>query len=206
MNPYDELGLGRCASEAEITAAHRTAVKAHHPDRGGDRDRFDRVQRATQILRDPGRRQHFDDTGEADESPGSLHERMVMSAAREALMGVIQGSGDLRQVDVVGLAITAAENAVARLRAQNDSLDRNLQRLAEVRRRLRRPDAGEDMLAAMFVREEADLLQRKPQVARAIRAQEGALEVLRSYAYSIDLNGRSATISRDGDALNITLV
>ena len=38
--PHEVLGVGRDASVPEITDAFRRFALRHHPDRGGDRDRF----------------------------------------------------------------------------------------------------------------------------------------------------------------------
>jgi hypothetical protein len=44
------LGLPRGASREAIKRAHRSLVKTHHPDRGGDGEDFRRIQAAYQLL------------------------------------------------------------------------------------------------------------------------------------------------------------
>jgi curved DNA-binding protein CbpA len=65
---YDDLGIAPDADDAEIKAAHRKAVRKNHPDIGGKREDFERVQRAYLILSDQQRREKYDRTGDADES------------------------------------------------------------------------------------------------------------------------------------------
>lgn len=43
---YKTLGVAINASEAQVKEAYRLLVKKHHPDRGGDPEFFNRVQRA----------------------------------------------------------------------------------------------------------------------------------------------------------------
>ncbi|MFC3478651.1 J domain-containing protein [Halobacterium litoreum] len=43
---FETLGVSRSASESELKAAYRERVKEVHPDRGGDRETFERVREA----------------------------------------------------------------------------------------------------------------------------------------------------------------
>lgn len=52
-DPWDILGVQRDASAEEIKAAYRRLAKDHHPDKGGDPDRFIRIQNAYQQLTSP---------------------------------------------------------------------------------------------------------------------------------------------------------
>ncbi len=64
MNPYETLGIARTATAAEIKSAHRRLAKEFHPDTGGDRQAFERIQKAYDVLMNPESRAHYDATGE----------------------------------------------------------------------------------------------------------------------------------------------
>jgi DnaJ-class molecular chaperone len=68
-DPYDVLGVGRSASEAEIKRAYRKLAKENHPDRhGGDKKRaakFSEINSAYEIVGDKEKRGKFD-RGEID--------------------------------------------------------------------------------------------------------------------------------------------
>lgn len=49
---YDLLGVGRDASTTEIKQAYRERIKEVHPDQGGDRETFRRVQDAYATARE----------------------------------------------------------------------------------------------------------------------------------------------------------
>ena len=49
-SPYSILGLEYCASQEQIKAAFRKQVIIHHPDKGGDRTKFEQVMAAYSIL------------------------------------------------------------------------------------------------------------------------------------------------------------
>jgi curved DNA-binding protein CbpA len=59
-DPYAVLGVARGASEAEIHAAYRAAVRRTHPDAGGSAVAFEDVQEAYETLRDPAKRRLWD--------------------------------------------------------------------------------------------------------------------------------------------------
>jgi len=59
-DPYAVLSVPRDASEAQIHAAYRAAVRRAHPDAGGSAGAFRAVQDAYEVLRDPARRAAWD--------------------------------------------------------------------------------------------------------------------------------------------------
>jgi DnaJ-class molecular chaperone len=70
MDLYQQLGVKRGASEAEVKKAYRSLAKQLHPDRNKDNpkaaERFNRVTQAYDILSDKDRRAKYD-RGEIDE-------------------------------------------------------------------------------------------------------------------------------------------
>ena len=73
-DPYEILGVGRHATEADIKAAFRRLAIQHHPDKNpGDPEaqvRFKEINAAHQILSDPEKRAAYDRYGEAAFRPG----------------------------------------------------------------------------------------------------------------------------------------
>ena len=81
MNPYEELGVDRDATQDEIRKAYKVAAHATHPDReGGDEDLFKKASAAYEILRDPVKREYYDRTGDSDANLMDNADRMVMDA------------------------------------------------------------------------------------------------------------------------------
>ncbi|CAN5144239.1 molecular chaperone DnaJ [soil metagenome] len=62
---YEVLGIKKDASADEIKKAFRRAAIEHHPDRGGDEAKFKEVNEAYEILKDPGKKQRYDQFGHA---------------------------------------------------------------------------------------------------------------------------------------------
>ena len=52
-NLYKELEVKENATQGEIKSSYRRLVKQHHPDAGGEKDRFLAIQDAWETLNDP---------------------------------------------------------------------------------------------------------------------------------------------------------
>jgi molecular chaperone DnaJ len=62
---YEILGIGKSASADEIKKAFRRQAVQHHPDRGGDEAKFKEINEAYEVLKDPSKRQRYDQFGHA---------------------------------------------------------------------------------------------------------------------------------------------
>jgi len=60
QNPYQTLGVERNAPADEIKRAYRKLASQHHPDKGGDKTRFQEIQQAYDTLSDANRRAAYD--------------------------------------------------------------------------------------------------------------------------------------------------
>ncbi len=59
MNYYDILGVARDSSAEEIKQAYRKLAKKHHPDNGGDEEKFKQINQAYSIIGDQQKRQQY---------------------------------------------------------------------------------------------------------------------------------------------------
>jgi len=62
-NAYDTLGVPKGASDEEIKKAYRKLASQHHPDKGGDTQKFQEIQSAYETLSDPQKRAQHDNPG-----------------------------------------------------------------------------------------------------------------------------------------------
>jgi molecular chaperone DnaJ len=60
---YDILGVSRDASQDEIKKAYKQLAKEHHPDVGGDEEKFKKISEAYAVLKDEEKRQQYDQFG-----------------------------------------------------------------------------------------------------------------------------------------------
>ena len=106
---YDALGLKRDASEADVKKAYRKLAMAHHPDKGGDADRFKAIQHAYDVLGDPAKRGNYDQYGNPDGPaaagfPGAAHMDILSQMFRRQ-------TGPVRRADQVHQVTVSMEEA-----------------------------------------------------------------------------------------------
>jgi len=59
-NYYDILGVNEKATSSEISKAYKALAKKHHPDRGGDKDKFQEINEAHDTLKNSQKRHDYD--------------------------------------------------------------------------------------------------------------------------------------------------
>lgn len=67
---YGLLGVSRDATPAEIRKAYFNKARDAHPDKGGDKEEFQRLQEAHSVLSDQEQRAFYDQTGEIPREGG----------------------------------------------------------------------------------------------------------------------------------------
>jgi curved DNA-binding protein len=60
MNHYEILGVSQTATPEQLKSAFRQLAKKHHPDLGGDQEKFKQLNTAYDILNDPQKRAYYD--------------------------------------------------------------------------------------------------------------------------------------------------
>ena len=69
---YDVLGVSKSASAEEIKRAYRKLAMQHHPDKhGGEDKQFKELGEAYEVLKDPQKRQQYDQFGHSGSFSGS---------------------------------------------------------------------------------------------------------------------------------------
>jgi len=80
---YDLLGVSREATADEVKKAYKKAALVHHPDKGGDEEKFKECGKAVETLTDPSKRASYDSslmrTRSRDGQRGSYMDRMASS-------------------------------------------------------------------------------------------------------------------------------
>ena len=67
---YDILGISKSASADEVKRAYRKKAHQHHPDKGGESEKFKEINEAYQIIGDEKKRSTYDQFGHAGVNNG----------------------------------------------------------------------------------------------------------------------------------------
>ena len=81
-NWYEVLGVTRTATPSEVKRAYLKLCRKHHPDKGGDKAMFQRINQANETLSDPRERALFDRRLRAREEKAQAKQ-----VSREAILG-----------------------------------------------------------------------------------------------------------------------
>lgn len=179
---YAALELERGADAADVKRAYRKKAQEHHPDKGGDKERFQVVKSAYEVLSDPDRRKRYDETGET----GQQHDpREEMLGILAQLMMTIIDKVDVDHTNV----IETMRAQISGVQAQHSqSIENNRKRIRVRERALKRLKAktGENILASML---RADIMATEAAIQRIEGEQEkvkAMLALLDDYEYKVD--------------------
>ncbi|GLC55887.1 hypothetical protein PLESTB_001040200 [Pleodorina starrii] len=92
---YGQLGVSRGATDTEIRRAYRNLLTRAHPDKGGDPERFRRIQAAYDVLSEPSKRKLYDQTGRIEKTADQeFVERFANGAFNDPILSATAGGGD----------------------------------------------------------------------------------------------------------------
>lgn len=80
MSLYEELELPRDCTFDQIKQQYRHLAGLHHPDRGGDGEKFKRIKFAYEVLINPERRKLYDETNTTKEATSAATEAVTQLA------------------------------------------------------------------------------------------------------------------------------
>ena len=89
MDHYSTLGVSKTATPDEIKKAYRKLASQHHPDKGGDKAKFQDIQVAYDTLSDTNKRQQYDNP-----APQGFHQPGGMPQGFEHIFGQMFGGGN----------------------------------------------------------------------------------------------------------------
>lgn len=189
MNPYDVLGVATDATLKQIKSAYRKLSAQHHPDKeGGDREKFEEVKLAYDVLSNPERRSRYDKTGRVDVSP--ITPERVQIFIDQTMSTVVQsmrpdGSSDdpvwdnIR--DKIVLSITAS---LVPLKQQKNILEKQLRRTEQLLKRFK-PKQEADPVGDALRKEKKRIEGELNHNQDATELANEAARVVQTYDYDV---------------------
>lgn len=196
INPYEVLQVDGDADLGTIRARYRGLAKTHHPDAGGDRDEWERLTLAHDVLTDPDRRARYDATGQIDEIREDSDRQQAFALVAEQIMAIadsfVRANFDQRHdprptkvLESVRRTIVhdldGAESALAVGRKSLDFMRDYIKRIAR-----RKGAAGIDQVEAILRQKVSMIEQRIVSVEQVVRVRKIALDVLGEYSFESD--------------------
>jgi DnaJ homolog subfamily A member 2 len=90
---YDRLGVSRDASVEDIKRSWRRKILTEHPDKGGDKESFQKLQEAYDVLSDPQKKELYDETGHYGNEGGGEHPASNLAEMFHSMFGGGGGRG-----------------------------------------------------------------------------------------------------------------
>lgn len=184
MDPYELLGLERDVSTAGVRKAFRKLSKKHHPDVGGDPEKFRELTEAADVLTDPGRRKRYDETGRLDVS--RITPERIKQFLAGTFEGVIAANDDIAYTDVQDKLIRSIKNGMMQAHAQKEDTERKIKRAEGLMKRFTRKNPGDSVVHGIMQGKIEVLLGELQNVRDAIELAETAIQLLQTYEYAVD--------------------
>lgn len=200
MSLYEDLGVPRDASDAEIKRAYRREAQKKHPDRpGGSAEAFFSVNHAYQVLSDRSRRARYDKT-EDDAGLDVQHE--AKQRVIYLLFCAIDAINDLEHINLIDSIRKRVRKDEASDVSTLAKLEEKVTRRQRVLRRIRRrvSDGRPNVLAAAL-EHDIEAIRRNIAVGHeALATHKAVFAVLDEYAYDADILIPSVFLSVLGGA------
>lgn len=144
---YDVLGVSKEATQKEIRKAYIQLSKEHHPDKGGNEEKFKEINAAHEILSDVSRRKIYDETGVTEKFSPEVKKTFFQSVYQELILPNIQQMAFATKDDVVGILFKSLQDA-KKVIAQDKNKQKNI---ANFQKRMKKSAKNNDpwLLEAM---------------------------------------------------------
>ena len=189
MDLYSELGVKKDASQAEIEKAGKQRARETHPDLHGEESTaaFQKVSHALSVLRDPQKRERYDQTGNDGGSDPFAHEDAVaMNLVSQKLAQIVNGGEDPRYVDVVGQIKRMIASDRQQLEASIAGGNQAIERLAKFAARVSHRGEGPNVMGSFFEQQKREMSARIEAQESAMKVCAKAAEMVEEYCYAVD--------------------
>lgn len=188
MNHYEELGVARTASKAEIRHAYRRLAGRYHPDRkGGDVKKFQIIQRAYDTLGDDARRAHYDQYG-AEPGEPTIRARALQTLATIFAQAIANEQLDVDRVNLVEKVREGIINGQKSVPDRVKQLGKTIARFERAAKRLKKKKGEANIIGQMLAVNIAGLKRGLRQLEEEKEVGDEMLKVLEEYEYLVDFS------------------
>lgn len=193
MTHYDTLGVEPTATHAQIRKAYRRLAMRLHPDRNEPSDEitaeFQRVQEAYDVLSDPDRRAHYDQTGESKQRNAQAEAEAQLA---NLFMTMLEKTDAPEYSDLKAMVLQQINNQQTIMEHQIKDLERLARKYRSAVARIQRK-TGKLNLIALSLEQKAVAVDRSADDCRHAHTMGGVMkEILAEYDYRVDVREQEA--------------
>lgn len=187
---YETLGVEKNATRGQVRRAFRSKSKRAHPDAGGDRDAFQALVVARDVLTDDARRARYDASGKVDDgidnTDGSAMNVLLAEVDRVFVAAQKRG-WDIAGVDVIGDVRCGVQDKIAEARDVKKAKLRDAEKIEKFAKRFRAKKKGATNRIGRMLEESARNIRREAEgVDESLRVLERVLQIADEHAYDWD--------------------
>ena len=182
MDPYLELEVSIDATEEEIKLKFRSLAMVHHPDKGGDEEKFKRIKEAYEILSDPIRRKGYDMSGDAESNLA------IRNAALEhiaQMMAAIVPSFEAEQDDLISIMHLESTKIRQDMFVNINTCNKHLEKLQKVVVRINAKHQKQNLLLEQVEKQIEQRNREHEDFSRRIKICDLVMEILKDYDYGL---------------------
>ena len=182
MSHYEALGVGKDADRESIKRAYRKKAHEHHPDKGGNAEKFHAIQKAYDVLSDDARRAWYDRNG--TDGAANPEDEAVKNLAAVFLQAVEQA--DVEHQDVLSLVRDHIARAKTNVITQIETHKVRLRKYEAAKKRLKKKSRGPEVLGQMLDGQIAATKRAIDLAGENLKVFDRMLELVKDYSYLAD--------------------
>jgi curved DNA-binding protein CbpA len=195
---YDDLNVAPDASFEEIKRAHRKAARRHHPDAGGNREDFEKIQHAYMILANPTKREKYDRTGTTDETIDNSLAKLAANIMQAFDLAMTQVSDyNLPYTDMISQTKFLLNQRQREIGAQQESVGIQIAKIKKIAKRIKFIGSGNNIihntLQQRIVQGEAAINQLREQKIDIV----AAISYLDNYGFEFEKREQPVPMFRE---------
>lgn len=184
---YGILGVGRDASQAAIKKAYRKKAKSLHPDKGGDAEAFQALEKAHRTLGDPQLRAEYDATGNTDgrklDNSLSAAYSLIAGTCEQILNKILAGGNNPLHFDIVADIRTHITAPIAKGEGARKKIERHLSLIRPLEGKFK-AKSGENILEGLVKAKIAQGERQMEATDAELAKFRKAEEIMKDYSFA----------------------
>lgn len=201
INPYEILDLNNDASDDEIKKAYYNKAKDHHPDAGGDADKFALVKISYDTLKDKKKRKQFDETGHVDGDMNQDVNAQAINALKQLFFTTLQqfDPTEIQYADIIGTMRDSIKGNIKKLNETangiKESEKHTRKALKVIEKKLKRKNNKSNFLTNLLLESLASVPGQLMHITNQISIHKEMLIILKEFSYKPDYKEQRDTAS-----------